>query len=83
MILLTLTLIGNFGYFDINFLMTKGGPLNYTNVMAVRLYSMAFQHFRLGYAAALGVVMLLITSVIAFVYVRFVLTRNEEAERWE
>jgi len=79
MILLTLTLIGNFGYFDINFLMTKGGPLNYTNVMAVQLYSMAFGHFRLGYAAAMGVVMLLITSIIAFAYVRFVLSRNEEA----
>jgi len=78
MILLTLTLIGNFGYFDINYLMTKGGPLNYTNVMAVQLYSMAFGHFRLGYAAAMGVVMLLITSVIAFAYVRFVLSRNEE-----
>ncbi|MCL2319878.1 MAG: sugar ABC transporter permease [Treponema sp.] len=71
MILLTLTLIGNFGYFDINFLMTKGGPLNYTNVMAVQLYSMAFGHFRLGYAAAMGVVMLLFTSIIAFAYVRF------------
>ena len=42
MIILTLTLINNFGYFDINYLMTKGGPLNYTNVMAVQLYSMAF-----------------------------------------
>jgi ABC-type sugar transport system permease subunit len=79
MIILTLTLIGNFGYFDINYLMTKGGPLNYTNVMAVQLYSMAFEHFRLGYAAAMGVVMLLITSLIAFVYVRFVLNRNEDA----
>jgi ABC-type sugar transport system permease subunit len=79
MIILTLTLIGNFGYFDINYLMTKGGPLNYTNVMAVQLYSMAFEHFRLGYAAAMGVVMLFITSIIAFVYVRFVLNRNEEA----
>jgi ABC-type sugar transport system permease subunit len=79
MIILTLSLIGNVGYFDINFLMTKGGPLNYTNVMAVQLYTMAFEHFRLGYAASMGVVILLITSVIAFVYVRFVLSRNEEA----
>ena len=79
MIILTLSLIGNFGYFDINYLMTKGGPLNYTNVMAVQLYSMAFEHFRLGYAAAMGVVILLITSVIAFAYVRFVLARNEDA----
>ena len=79
MVILTLSLIGNVGYFDINFLMTKGGPLNYTNVMAVQLYTMAFEHFRLGYAAAMGVVILFITSIIAFIYVRFVLSRNEEA----
>ena len=77
MIILTLTLIGNFGYFDINYLMTKGGPLNYTNVMAVQLYSMAFEHFRLGYAAAMGMVILLITSVIAIAYVRLTSTNEE------
>jgi ABC-type sugar transport system permease subunit len=79
MIILTLTLIGNFGYFDVNYLMTKGGPLNFTNVMAVQLYSMAFEHLRLGYASAMGIVMLAITSVVAFLYMRFVLNRNEEA----
>lgn len=79
MIVLTLTLIGNFGYFDINYLMTRGGPANYTNVMAVQLYLMAFAHFRLGYAAAMGIVMLLFTSVIAIAYVRFVVHRDEEA----
>lgn len=78
MIILTLTLIGNFGYFDINYLLTKGGPLNYTNVMAVQLYLMAFEHYRLGYAAAMGVVMLLLTSVIAIAYVRYVATRDLE-----
>ncbi|GHV40091.1 sugar ABC transporter permease [Spirochaetia bacterium] len=79
MIILTLTLINNFGYFDINYLMTRGGPLNYTNVMAVQLYNVAFEHLRLGYAAAMGVVMLLITSVIAIIYVKLVLNRDEDA----
>ena len=79
MIILTLTLIGNFGYFDVNYLITKGGPLNFTNVMAVHLYLMAFEHLRLGYASAMGVIMLLITSIFAFIYVRFVLIRNENA----
>ena len=78
MIVLTLTLIGNFGYFDINYLMTRGGPANYTNVMAVQMYLMAFQQFRLGYAAAMGIVMLLFTSVIAIAYVRFVVKRDLE-----
>ncbi len=79
MIVLTLTLIGNFGYFDINYLMTRGGPANYTNVMAVQMYLMAFQQFRLGYAAAMGIVMLLFTSVIAIAYVIFVVKRDLEA----
>ncbi len=78
MIVLTLTLIGNFGYFDINYLMTRGGPANYTNVMAVQMYLMAFEHFRLGYAAAMGIVMLFFTSVIAVAYVIFVVRRDLE-----
>lgn len=78
MIVLTLTLIGNFGYFDINYLMTNGGPLNYTNVMAVALYLAAFSNYRLGYASAMGMVILLITSVVAFAYVKFVLRKEED-----
>ncbi|MGI6565761.1 MAG: sugar ABC transporter permease [Firmicutes bacterium] len=76
-VILTLTLIWNFGHFDTNYLMTQGGPRNATNVMAVAVYLMGFGQFRLGYAAAMGGVMLLVTSVIAIVYVTMLAKRDE------
>jgi ABC-type sugar transport system permease subunit len=69
-ILLTLLVIGGFGVFDIHYIMTRGGPVDRTNVLAVLLYQNAFQFYRLGYAAAIGVIILTITGLIAAVYLR-------------
>ncbi len=77
MVILTLTLIQNFGYFDVNFLMTQGGPKNFTNVMAVRLYLVAFKEYDFGYASAIGGVMLIVTSLIAIGYVYLLSKRDE------
>jgi multiple sugar transport system permease protein len=69
-ILMTLLFIGGFGVFDIHYIMTRGGPVDRTNVLAVLLYQHAFQFYKLGYAAAIGVVILLITGLIAAIYLR-------------
>ena len=69
-VLMTLLVIGGFGVFDIHYIMTRGGPVDRTNVLAVLLYQYAFQFYRLGYAAAIGVVILFITGLIAAVYLR-------------
>jgi multiple sugar transport system permease protein len=76
-VILTLTLIWNFGHFDTNYLMTQGGPKNATNVMAVAVYLMGFGQFRLGYAAAMGGIMLLVTSLIAIVYIGMLARRDD------
>ncbi|HHV94846.1 MAG TPA: sugar ABC transporter permease [Firmicutes bacterium] len=76
-VILTLTLIWNFGHFDINYLMTQGGPRNATNVMAVAVYLTGFGQFRLGYAAAMGGIMLLVTSLIAIVYIQMLRKRED------
>jgi ABC-type sugar transport system permease subunit len=39
-------------------------------VLAVLLYQYAFQFYRLGYAAAIGVVILALTGIIAAIYLR-------------
>jgi multiple sugar transport system permease protein len=69
-VLTTLLFIGGFGVFDIHYIMTRGGPVDRTNVLAVLLYQYAFQFYRLGYAAAIGVVILVITGIIAAIYLR-------------
>lgn len=68
LVVVTLSTIWNLSHFDYNYLMTRGGPFDATNVMGVYIYQTGFAVFRLGYAAAMGVIMLLISSVFAVVY---------------
>jgi multiple sugar transport system permease protein len=57
-------------YFDIISVTTNGGPADATKVVPIRLYETAFRFFDLGYAAAIGLVMLVVTIVIARAFVR-------------
>lgn len=57
-------------YFDIIWVTTNGGPADATKTIPVRLYETAFRFFDLGYAATIGVAMLVGTIVIARVFVR-------------
>ena len=77
-IVFTLTLIHHFGHFDLNYFMTEGGPQNATNVMAVLVYLKAFEEFRLGYASAMGIIMLFLTGSIAYLYIHFIVNREED-----
>lgn len=57
------------------FLLTRGGPFGATRVLGYYLYETGFENFRLGYAAAVTVVLLLIT--LAFAYAQARLLRDE------
>jgi len=69
-VLITLLSIGSVGHFEINYIMTGGGPQNATNILAVKTYTEAFSFFRFGTAAAISSIILVMTSVIAFFYIR-------------
>ncbi|MQA09632.1 MAG: ABC transporter permease subunit [Pseudonocardiaceae bacterium] len=56
-------------YFDIIAVTTNGGPADATKVVPIRLYETAFRFFDLGYAAAIGLVMLAVTIAIARAFV--------------
>jgi multiple sugar transport system permease protein len=60
----------SFREFDKVFIMTSGGPATSSQTLPVYLYRLAFQYLDMGYAAAVGFVMLLIVSVISVVIVR-------------
>ncbi|NLF79422.1 MAG: sugar ABC transporter permease, partial [Chloroflexi bacterium] len=49
--------------FDIVYMLTAGGPGNATEVIALYIYRTAFRFGRLGYAAALGVLVLVFSSI--------------------
>lgn len=52
-------------YFDIIWQATNGGPANATKIIPLRLYESAFRFFHLGYAAAIGLMMLAVSILVA------------------
>lgn len=68
--------IWQFNNFNISYLVTKGGPLNLTEVLAVRVYSEAFSNFKYSYAASISVVMFLIVLIPSLYYIRRSLKTN-------
>jgi len=63
------------GSFIIVWIMTEGGPDNSTQVMGSYLYQMGFRQFHMGYAAAIGV-LILILSLITTMALQKLLHRN-------
>jgi multiple sugar transport system permease protein len=57
-------------YFDIVTVTTNGGPGNATKIIPLRLYETAFRFFDLGYAAAIGLGMLVFSILVATVFVQ-------------
>jgi multiple sugar transport system permease protein len=64
---LVTSIIGNFQTFDLIFNLTNGGPANATTVITYQIYVAAFQQFRMGYATAQSVVLLLVLIVITLI----------------
>lgn len=66
-----LTIIGvinSFQVFETINLMTAGGPINSTNTFVYYIYQYGFQFFKIGYASAAGVILLVILSVLTIIY---------------
>ena len=63
-------------YFDIIWVTTNGGPADSTKIVPLRLYETAFRFFDLGYASAIGLSMLVVTIVVAKIFVRLLERRG-------
>ncbi len=70
LIVITLMIIWNFNNFDIIWTTTKGGPIYSTTTVGIYVYKQAFTFYEIGYAAAIGVVWLIILLALSFVFVR-------------
>lgn len=53
------------------FLLTRGGPFGGTRVLGYFIYQLGFEQYRLGYAAAATIVLLLLTLGLAYAQARF------------
>ena len=63
-------------YFDIIWQVTGGGPANATKIIPMSLYEVAFRFLQLGYAAAIGLVMLAISILVANLFTRILRQRG-------
>jgi multiple sugar transport system permease protein len=63
-------------YYDIIWVTTAGGPADATKIIPIRLYETAFRFFNLGYAAAIGLSMLVVTIILGKLFVGF-MTRGD------
>lgn len=69
-ILVTLLAIGGIGHFEVNYILTGGGPKGLTNILAVMAYNEAYNQYRFDLASAMANIILVLTSIIGFFYVR-------------
>ena len=70
MIMIVLHVIFTVNDFEIIFLTTGGGPLGTTEVLATHVYKLAFNQYTLGYAASIGLTMLVLLMAFTVIYVK-------------
>jgi raffinose/stachyose/melibiose transport system permease protein len=65
-----LSVLGSLTQFNLIWIMTRGGPVNSSEVMSTYMYRYAFIRFQLGYGSAVALVMLAICLVFSVTYLR-------------
>ena len=63
-----LTTILTFNYFDMIWVLTRGGPQNATHIFPTKIYELGFGQFRFGEAAAYGVFSILVLALLIALY---------------
>jgi raffinose/stachyose/melibiose transport system permease protein len=67
-----LSILGSLQQFILVWIMTKGGPVNASEVMSTYMYRYSFVRFWLGYGSAVAIIMLLISLVFSIGYLRII-----------
>jgi len=71
-----LSVLGSIQQFILVWIMTKGGPVNASEVMATYMYRFGFVRFQLGYGSAVAIYMFLLCLIFSLIYQR--LTRQPD-----
>ncbi len=69
-VLLMLLIMTGLGHFEINYIMTGGGPQNLTNILAIYSYQQAFEVWKFDTAAAASGTILIMTGMVCLFYIR-------------
>ncbi len=63
-----LTMILTFNYFDMVWVLTRGGPQNATHIFPTKIFEVGFGQFRFGEAATYGVFSIIVLAVLVSLY---------------
>jgi multiple sugar transport system permease protein len=61
------------------YVITKGGPLDSTNVVVYEIYNRAFRDFRMGYASAQSWVLFAVIFTATLIQLAYMRRRGEQA----
>ena len=67
-IVVVISIIDSLRAFDLVSVMTRGGPYNSSSVLANFMYIEAFNNYKMGYAAAISVILFFISAIFIFIY---------------
>jgi len=71
-----LSVLGSIQQFILVWIMTKGGPVNASEMLATYMYRFGFVRFQLGYGSAVALYMFLLCLIFSLIYLR--LTRQPD-----
>jgi raffinose/stachyose/melibiose transport system permease protein len=72
-----LSVLGSIQQFILVWIMTKGGPVNASEVMATYMYRFGFVRFQLGYGSAVAIYMFLFCLIFSLSYLRLTSQADE------
>ena len=75
---LILVTVWTINFFDLQLIMTNGGPLFSTTTMSLYMYKQAFEFGYFSEGAAVGILLIIMNIAIAFVYLRLFAGRNKK-----
>ncbi|UKS24578.1 sugar ABC transporter permease [Paenibacillus sp. HWE-109] len=75
---LFLTISWSFKMFDLNFSLTRGGPFNSTESLAINIYQEAFRNNRYGLGTAKAFIFFVVVAIISTIQVMY--TKRKEVE---
>lgn len=75
---IAILIMGMFAFrtFSIAYGLTRGGPAGTTEVLAQLVFQAGIQELRLGYAAALSIIMILVTLIFVSIYVKLAMQQE-------
>lgn len=67
-VVVVISIIDSLRSFDLVYIMTRGGPANSSSVLANFMYIESFNNYKMGYGAAIAVILFLVSAIFIFIY---------------